>query len=95
MAAEKTPVKAKELSKWGIALGVLLVVALSIARGFWPVIVRALSLESGSSFGMTQGDILLLGLFCISAWSPVFLSMWFDKFLGPRSEGACGSASVQ
>lgn len=79
-AAPKEAVKAKELSKWGIALGVFLVVALTLVRGFW-------SLFFEGTFGLSQMDIILLGLFCIGAWSPVFLSMWFDKFLGPKAGG--------
>ncbi len=79
--------QAKELSKWGIAIGVILVIGLSVIRGFWPLF------GGGTSFGMSQGDILLLGLFCIGAWSPVYLSMWFDKFLGTTKVGACGNDS--
>jgi len=81
MSTPKEAVKAKELSKWGIALGVTLVVILSLVRGFWPLFGKE------TVFGLTQVDILLLGLFCIGAWSPVFLSMWFDKFLGDKAGG--------
>lgn len=93
MTGTRRTVKARELSKWGIAFGVILVVVLSIVRGFWPIIAGEEAI-SGVSFGMSQMDIILLGLFCISAWSPVYLSLWFDKFLG-KTGGACGSDAVQ
>jgi hypothetical protein len=84
LSSTRPSAKAKELSKWSIVFGVFLVVVLSLARGFWPLVVP------GVAFGMSQVDIILLGLFCIGAWSPVYLSLWFDKFLGPKSGGPCG-----
>jgi hypothetical protein len=80
----KKSVKAKELSKWGIAIGTLLVIALSLIRGFW-------TSSDGNAFGLSVDDILKIGTFCVIVWSPVYLSMWFDKFLGKKEEDSCGT----
>jgi hypothetical protein len=80
----KQTVKAKELSKWGIALGTAIVIGLSLIRGFW-------SSSEGKAFGLSVDDILKIGAFCVIVWSPVYLSMWFDKFLGKKEGDSCGT----
>jgi len=79
-----TRAKAKDLSKWGIAIGTVLVVSLSCVRGFFPYC-------TGREFGLSMVDILELGGFCVATWSPVYISLWIDKFTGRTQEGACGS----
>ncbi len=73
----------KDLSKWGVVIGTVLVVALSILKAFW-------GLFSSASFGLSMTEIVMVGGFCVVAWSPVYVSLWIDKFTG-KKEAPCGA----
>jgi NADH:ubiquinone oxidoreductase subunit 5 (subunit L)/multisubunit Na+/H+ antiporter MnhA subunit len=77
-AAGTTPVKAKntkasEISKWSMVVASIWIAGLSLLKAFWPLLSRA-------EFGLTMNEILLSGVVLAAVFTPVYLSMWIDKF---------------
>jgi hypothetical protein len=70
-------VKAKGLSLWAIVLGGVWVAAHSIIMAFWPR-------WNERPYGLSMKDILFSGAFLILSWSPVYGSVWIDKFLNRK-----------
>jgi hypothetical protein len=69
--------EAKALSLWAIVAGGVWVAAHSLLMALWP-------LWSDRPYGLAMRDILLSGIFLILSWSPVYGSVWIDKFLGRK-----------
>jgi hypothetical protein len=67
--------KAKALSLRAIVAGGAWVAAHSLLMALWP-------LWSERAYGLSMRDVLLSGMFLILSWSPVYGSVWIDKFLG-------------
>ena len=69
----KKTVSAREVSKWGMVLGVLWIGVLSLLKGAWPLI------KLDSEFGLSMLDIIYSGLAMVAIFSPVYLSILMDK----------------
>jgi hypothetical protein len=69
--------EAKTLSLWAIVLGGAWVAAHSLLMAFWP-------LWSERPYGLSMRDAIVSGAFLIISWSPVYGSVWIDKFLGRK-----------
>jgi NADH:ubiquinone oxidoreductase subunit 5 (subunit L)/multisubunit Na+/H+ antiporter MnhA subunit len=72
------PVKAKganarEISKWSMVVASIWIAGLSLLKAFWPLL-------SGAEFGLTMNEILLSGVVLAAVFTPVYLSLWIDKF---------------
>ncbi|MDR2785004.1 MAG: hypothetical protein LBB83_03715 [Treponema sp.] len=72
------PVKAKTasasaISKWSMVVASIWIAALSLLKAFWPVL-------SNTEFGLTMNEILLSGVVLAAVFTPVYLSLWIDKF---------------
>jgi hypothetical protein len=73
--------KAKGISLWAIVAGGLWVALHTVLAALWP-------LWSERPYGLSMKDILLSGMFLILSWSPVYGSIWIDKFLERKLGGA-------
>ncbi|MDR0400247.1 MAG: hypothetical protein LBH51_04820 [Treponema sp.] len=76
--SETAPVKAKstdarEISKWSMVVASIWIAGLSLLKAFWPLL-------SGTEFGLTMNEILLSGVVLAAVFTPVYLSLWIDKF---------------
>jgi hypothetical protein len=80
---QKKAVEAKALSMWAIVAGGVWVAAHSVIMALWPR-------WNERPYGLTMQDILWSGAFLIIAWSPVYGSIWIDKFLGRKLGGPAG-----
>jgi hypothetical protein len=69
--------KAKGVSLWAIVAGGFWVAFHSVLMALWP-------LWSERSYGLSMRDVLFSGVFLILSWSPVYGSIWIDKFLGRK-----------
>jgi hypothetical protein len=74
---QKNAVEAKALSMWAIVAGGVWVAVHSVIMALWPR-------WNERPYGLTMRDILLSGAFLIISWSPVYGSIWIDKFLGRK-----------
>jgi NADH:ubiquinone oxidoreductase subunit 5 (subunit L)/multisubunit Na+/H+ antiporter MnhA subunit len=66
-------VKASEISKWSMVVASIWIAGLSLPKAFW-------HLFSSTEFGLSMNEILLSGVFLAAVFTPVYLSMWIDKF---------------
>jgi NADH:ubiquinone oxidoreductase subunit 5 (subunit L)/multisubunit Na+/H+ antiporter MnhA subunit len=64
---------AKEISKWSMVVASIWIAGLSLLKAFWPLL-------SGAEFGLTMNEILLSGVVLAAVFTPVYLSLWIDKF---------------
>ena len=71
--------KAKGVSLLAIVAGGLWVALHSVLMALWP-------LWNERPYGLSMKDILVSGVFLILSWSPVYGSIWIDKFLGRKLE---------
>ncbi|MDR0708584.1 MAG: hypothetical protein LBF77_00790 [Spirochaetaceae bacterium] len=77
---ERGKPEAKALSLRAIVLGGVWVAAHSLFMALWP-------LWSERPYGLSMRDSLFSGVFLIVSWSPVYGSIWIDKFLGRKLDG--------
>jgi hypothetical protein len=66
--------EAKSLSLWAIVSGGVWVAAHSVLMALWPH-------WNERPYGLNMKDIIWSGTFLIISWSPVYGSIWIDKFL--------------
>lgn len=71
--------KAKGVSLLAIVAGGLWVALHAVLMALWP-------LWNERPYGLSMNDILLSGVFLILSWSPVYGSIWIDKFLTRKLE---------
>jgi hypothetical protein len=69
----KTNTKASEISKWSMVVASIWIAGLSLLKAVWPILSRV-------EFGLTMNEILLSGVVLAAVFTPVYLSMWIDKF---------------
>jgi hypothetical protein len=50
------------------------IAGLSLLKAIWPLL-------SKTEFGLTMNEILLSGVVLAAVFTPVYLSMWIDKFI--------------
>lgn len=65
-------IKAKEVSKWSMIVSAVWIGALSLLKGFSPVLL-------GGDFALSIKEIIFSGLALAVAFSPVYLSIVLDK----------------
>lgn len=82
---ERNKPEAKALSLGAIVAGGVWVASHSLLMALWP-------LWSERAYGLSMRDILLSGVFLIASWSPVYGSVWIDKFLGRRLDALAKDA---
>jgi hypothetical protein len=80
----KERTRAKALSLWAIVAGGVWVAAHSLLMALWP-------LWSERPYGLSMRDIIFSGAFLIISWSPVYGSVWIDKFLGRKLNALAGA----
>lgn len=68
--------KAKSVSLKGIVFAIVWIGALSLLRGFVPV------LFPGKEFGLSIGEITFTGGIFVILFTPVYVSIWLDKKFG-------------
>jgi hypothetical protein len=72
-APVKVKTSASEVSKWSMVVAAIWIAGLSLLKALWPLL-------SGTEFGLTMNEILLSGVVLAAVFTPVYLSMWIDKF---------------
>jgi NADH:ubiquinone oxidoreductase subunit 5 (subunit L)/multisubunit Na+/H+ antiporter MnhA subunit len=70
---ENKTASAREISKWSMVVAAIWIAGLSLLKAFW-------HLFSSAEFGLTMNEILLSGVVLAAIFTPVYLSMWIDKF---------------
>jgi NADH:ubiquinone oxidoreductase subunit 5 (subunit L)/multisubunit Na+/H+ antiporter MnhA subunit len=64
---------ASEISKWSMVVASIWIAGLSLLKAFWHLL-------SDTEFGLTMNEILLSGVVLAAVFTPVYLSLWIDKF---------------
>lgn len=77
---EKKKLKAKELSKWGMVLAVVWVIVMMVLKAIWGAV------SPSSVFGLSTAGILSAGAVIVILFTPVYRSIWIDKYLKKKEE---------